>query len=58
MIPFVIEVNSAGQGFQPSYARWRDSTVSRVRPGWMVLMDHLSGPGVRGQIHDQNEKAA
>ena len=26
VIPFVIEVNSSSQGFQPSYSRWRDKT--------------------------------
>lgn len=50
VIPYVIEVNSRAQGFQPSYAKWRDKTVERNRPAWLRLLSRLDGPGVRGTI--------
>ena len=49
VIPYVIEVNSTSQGFQPSYAKWRNRTVANVRPGWQVLMKKLDGASVRGK---------
>jgi len=39
VIPFVIEVNSDAQGFQPSYSQWRDKTVLKMRPGWQFILD-------------------
>lgn len=39
VMSFVVEVNSSQQGFQPSYAKWRDSTVQRQRAGWQFLLD-------------------
>ncbi len=56
VIPYVIEVNSTGQGFQPSYTKWRDSTVARVKPGWQFLLDKLDGPSIHGQVQDANQK--
>ncbi len=49
-IPYVIEVNSTNQGFQPSYREWRDQTVSRVKPAWEFLLDRLDGSSIFGQI--------
>lgn len=50
VIPYVIELNSDQQGFQPSYDRWRDSTVQRVRPAWQLLLDRMSGPALVGDV--------
>jgi carboxypeptidase T len=50
VIPYVIEVNSTGEGFHPSYSKWRDKTVLRNRKGWMYLLERLQGPGVHGQV--------
>lgn len=55
VIPFVIEVSSDSEGFQPDYAQWRDKTVERNRAGWQLLLDRLAGPGVRGHITASNE---
>jgi carboxypeptidase T len=53
-IPFVLEVSSSSQGFQPAYATWRNKTVERNRAGWQLLLNKLNGPGVRGVLRDQN----
>ena len=45
-----IEANTSGQGFQPDYATWRTSTVTRNRPGWQFLLDRLSGSGITGRV--------
>lgn len=50
VIPYVIEVNSRTQGFQPSYDQWRDKTVLRNRPAWQHLLTRLDGPGIRGIV--------
>ncbi len=51
VIPFVIEVNSTWDGgFHPNYAKLRDKTVLRNRPGWMTLMTRLEGPSVQGVV--------
>ena len=47
---FAIELNSGNQGFQPSYAQWRDKTVTKLRPGWQLLLDRLDQSGVRGVL--------
>lgn len=44
---FVVEMNADAQGFQPSYAQWRDRTVQKQRPGWQYILDRMSGPGLR-----------
>ncbi len=51
VIPFVIEVNSGEQGFQPSYQQWRESTVTRLRPGWQFLLERLDEAGVSGNTN-------
>lgn len=55
VIPFVIELNSRMQGFQPNYAKWRDKTVKRNRPGWMHLLERLEQSGVRGMFSINNK---
>lgn len=52
VIPFVIELNSRMQGFQPNYSTTRDKTVEKNRKGWMHLLNRLGGPGVRGNLKD------
>jgi carboxypeptidase T len=47
---YVIEVNSSDQGFQPSYSRWREDTVKRVRPAWQYLLEQMDGPALAGKI--------
>lgn len=50
VLPYVIELNSSRQGFQPSFSRWRQPTVEKVRASWSYLLDRLEGPGIRGRI--------
>lgn len=50
VIPYVIELNSTVQGFHPGYAKWRDKTVLRNRPGWMHLLNKLQGPSIQGSV--------
>ena len=56
VIPFVVEVNSTWQGFQPSYSKWRDKTVLRNRPGWMHLLRRLEGPSLQGVVKNKSIK--
>ncbi len=56
VIPYVIEVNSTMQGFQPSYSKWRQVTVERNRAGWMLLLDRVEGAGFKG-IAKKTEKS-
>ncbi|WP_394839979.1 carboxypeptidase regulatory-like domain-containing protein [Pendulispora rubella] len=48
--PYVIEVNRSAQGFQPSYATWRDRTVTKLRGAWQVALARLDGSGLRGVV--------
>lgn len=50
VIPYVIEVNSTSQGFQPSYSKWRQVTVERNRPAWMLLLDRVEASGIKGIV--------
>jgi len=50
VLPFVVEMNSPNQGFQPGYAAWRNKTVQKMRPAWQLLLDQLDGSGVRGVL--------
>lgn len=52
VIPYVIEVNSRSQGFQPDYALWRDKTVEKNRAAWMTVLDKMSGTGVKGRLDE------
>jgi carboxypeptidase T len=54
VIPFVIEVNSTGEGFHPDYHEWRDVTVERNRSGWQFLLDRLDSSGVRGMVSNKS----
>ena len=54
VIPFVIELNSNSEGFQPSYAKWRDKTVIKNRVGWQHLLNRLSQNGLRGKFSINN----
>lgn len=56
VIPYVIEVSSSSQGFQPPY-RWRQPTVERVRAGWQLLFTRLEQSGVRGVVTDDAGRA-
>jgi len=49
---YTIEMNASAQGFLPSYATWRDSTVNRNRLGWQYFLDRVHGPGVHGHVLD------
>lgn len=54
VLPYVLEVNSSRQGFQPSYSEWRDVTVERVRPSWQHLLDRLAQSGLKGRLEVEN----
>lgn len=54
VLPYVLEVNSSRQGFQPSYSQWRDVTVERVRPSWQLLLDRMAQSGLRGNLDVEN----
>jgi carboxypeptidase T len=56
VLPYVIEVNSGSQGFQPPYS-WRQSTVERMRPGWALMLDRLGQSGVRGSVTVNGQRA-
>lgn len=51
VLPYVIEVNSDSQGFQPSYT-WRQKTVEKMRKGWEFFLDRVSESGIRGNVRD------
>ncbi|PIK13694.1 M14 family metallopeptidase [Halobacteriovorax sp. JY17] len=52
VIPYVIEVNSRSEGFQPSYSKWRDKTVERNKAAWMTLLDKMTATGVKGRLDE------
>lgn len=54
VIPYVIELNSTSEGFQPSYSRWRDVTVEKMRSAWSMLLDRVEGSGIRGLVNISN----
>ena len=49
VIPYVIEVNSSRDGFQPDYSK-RQPTVELNRKAWQLLLDRLDGAGIRGAV--------
>lgn len=53
VIPYVIEVNSRKDGFQPDFSR-RGPTVELNRLGWQLLLDRLDGPGIHGKVSFKN----
>lgn len=54
VIPYVIEVNSRREGFQPDFSK-RKPTVELNRKAWQLLLDRLDGPGIRGTVVRKNK---
>lgn len=54
VIAYTIEVNSMFQGFQPSYAKWRDVTVQRQEGGWQALLRRMDQGGVKAIVTGEN----
>ena len=50
VIPYVIELNSTSQGFQPSFSTWRNKTVQKVRAAWQYVIRRTLQSGVRGKV--------
>ncbi len=57
VIPYVIEVNSSKDGFQPDYSK-RAPTVELNRQAWQHLLDRLDGPGIRGVVTAKNKNVS
>lgn len=57
VLPYVIELNGTAQGFQPSYATWRQKTVEKMRAGWGYMIDRLDQSGIRGLVKDKEGRA-
>ena len=53
VIPYVVELNSSSEGFQPSYTI-RKPTVELNRKAWQLLLDRLDASGIRGQVSTTN----
>lgn len=51
VMAYAIEINGTRQGFQPSFATWRQKTVTKIRGAWQLMLDRVDGPGVRGLVH-------
>jgi carboxypeptidase T len=49
VLPYVIEVNAASQGFQPPF-NWRQRTVEKMRAGWGYILDRARQSGIRGAV--------
>jgi carboxypeptidase T len=49
VIPYVIEVNSSSEGFQPDFSK-RQPTVERNRKAWQHVLERLDGSGIRGSV--------
>jgi hypothetical protein len=56
VIPYVIEVNSGSQGFQPPFS-WRKPTVEKLRAGWGYMLDRMSQSGIRGTVTVNGQRA-
>jgi carboxypeptidase T len=56
VLPFVIEVSSKLQGFQPAFS-WRQRTVEKMRAGWKFLLDRAGRSGVRGLVLNEQGQA-
>jgi hypothetical protein len=54
VVPYVIELNSTSQGFQPSFGQWRDKTVAKARAAWGFLMNRLEGSGIRAAVRNSS----
>jgi hypothetical protein len=57
VIPYVIEVSGRAQGFQPSYAAWRDKTVQKLRMAWKYMLARVEGSGIRGRIIGESRES-
>jgi hypothetical protein len=51
VVAYAIELNTGIIGFQPDYSH-RQPTVEKLRGAWSLLLDRLSGSGIRGRITD------
>jgi carboxypeptidase T len=58
VIPYVFELNSRSEGFQPPYERTRDRTVKKIRKGWMYLLEKLTNNTVVGIVRNQKGRFA
>lgn len=56
VLPYVIEVNSTAQGFQPPFS-WRQKTVEKNRAGWGFMIDRLAQSGIRAQVSVEGKSA-
>jgi hypothetical protein len=54
VLPYVIEVNSSTQGFQPSFT-WRQRTVEKMRAGWGYILDRTAQSGIRGAVSSEGK---
>jgi hypothetical protein len=55
VIPYVIEVNSGSDGFQPDFAK-RAPTVELNRKAWQLLLDRMDGPSIHGIVLSNNKE--
>lgn len=53
VIPYVIELNSRSEGFQPDYHEHRDQTVELNRKGWMHLLERMNKEAIKGEVSHQ-----
>ncbi len=56
VLPYVIEVSSSAQGFQPPFS-WRQRTVEKNRAGWGFMIDRLAQSGIRASVFVDNQMA-
>ena len=57
VLPYVIEVNSAAEGFQPGF-NWRQPTVEKMRAGWGYMLDRMQQSGIRANVTLNGQMAA
>jgi hypothetical protein len=57
VLPYVVEINGTAQGFQPSFSKWRQKTVEKMRAGWGYFLDRVGGSGLRGRVFAANGSA-
>jgi carboxypeptidase T len=56
VLPYVIEVNSSAQGFQPAFS-WRQRTVEKMRAGWGFMLDRMQQSGIRASVSIEGQRA-
>ncbi|MBC7540362.1 MAG: hypothetical protein H7281_16180 [Bacteriovorax sp.] len=54
VIPYVIEVNSRNEGFQPNFSK-RKPTVELNRKAWQLILERLDGSGIHGSVSSNNK---